>query len=364
MKYHPLLWLTLFCLTILSCQDIETYQIIGKTKGIADGTKLYLTTDVKDGVPTDSVYVKNEAFEYVGIADSMHIVMVFSPNDQYAQQLLFAEKDSVINVFLSTDPGLSRVSGTKVNDDFQMISDSVQALNQRLVYGVEKYGDEPTESEKDEIEKFIKEETDKLTALIYKMAEKHIDNEFGYFLTTQPFDFTDEQRMALIDKMPPRFRERSLIKTTVNAIEASAGAGAILPDFTLNDINGRSVSVMSEVSKHKFTIIDFWASWCPPCMAEMPHMVELYNLYKDKGLGIIGISLDKEEQSWKNAVERFNANWTQLSDLKYWDCVPARELGVKAIPFTIVVDQEGKILCEGMVGVELENFLRYLDLDK
>ena len=130
-----------------------------------------------------------------------------------------------------------------------------------------------------------------------------------------------------------------------------------LPNFKMNDITGNTVSVQEEISKHKITIIDFWASWCGPCMQEVPFMVELYSKYKDKGLGIIGISLDKDEQKWKNTVKRMRMDWTHISDLQGWHNTAAQMLGVDSIPFTIVVDDKGNILITGLRGEDLVAFV-------
>ena len=134
-------------------------------------------------------------------------------------------------------------------------------------------------------------------------------------------------------------------KTSPKQEPQSPNTENILPDFKMNHIGGGSISVRDEISKHKITVIDFWASWCGPCMQEAPYMVDLYNKYSDKGLGIIGISLDKDEQSWN------------ISDLQGWNNAAAQMLGITSIPFTIVVNREGAILTAGLRGEELATFV-------
>ena len=146
-------------------------------------------------------------------------------------------------------------------------------------------------------------------------------------------------------------------KTSPKQEPQSPNTENILPDFKMNHIGGGSISVRDEISKHKITVIDFWASWFGPCMQEAPYMVDLYNKYSDKGLGIIGISLDKDEQSWKNAVKRMHMNWTHISDLQGWNNAAAQMLGITSIPFTIVVNREGAILTAGLRGEELATFV-------
>ena len=131
----------------------------------------------------------------------------------------------------------------------------------------------------------------------------------------------------------------------------------LLPDFSLPDMNGKETTIMTIVKKNEITILDFWASWCGPCRAEMPSVVSLYDAYKDKGLGIVGISLDEDKADWQEAVEKMNMTWPQLSDLQGWNNKAARMFDVNGIPFTMVVDKEGRLLAAGLRGSDLHHFV-------
>lgn len=128
-------------------------------------------------------------------------------------------------------------------------------------------------------------------------------------------------------------------------------------NYDIADLDRNKVSTSEEIAKHEITVIDFWASWCGPCRGEMPVMVDMYNNYKDKGLGIIGISLDEDYDAWKKAVDEDQMLWMQLSELRGWDCTAAQDNSVQAIPHTIVVDKRGKILATGLRGHELVEFV-------
>lgn len=130
-----------------------------------------------------------------------------------------------------------------------------------------------------------------------------------------------------------------------------------ISDFSMNAPDGKAISVLDEIKTHKITIIDFWASWCGPCFREAPNLVDLYKKYNEKGLGIIGVSLDSEETNWKNAIEQWGLSWTHVSDLQGWNNAAAIAHNVRAIPFTMIVDQEGNILKEGLTGENLRDFI-------
>lgn len=142
-----------------------------------------------------------------------------------------------------------------------------------------------------------------------------------------------------------------------NVNPTDAAGKRMAKDFTLDDINGKKVSLMSEVKKNKITILDFWASWCPPCMREVPNLIAIYDRYGEEGLGIVGVSLDESKDDWKNAVESMGMKWIQVSDLKGGESPVVRLYNVQSIPNILVINSEGRILSEGLTGTELEEFI-------
>jgi peroxiredoxin len=130
--------------------------------------------------------------------------------------------------------------------------------------------------------------------------------------------------------------------------------GQPAPDFEMPDTGGKLVSLSS--FRGKYVLLDFWASWCGPCRAENPNLVNIYNKYKDQNFTIIGISLDKpgSKAAWLTAIKKDGLPWLQLSDLKFWDSPAAKLFGVQAIPQNFLIDPDGVIVGKTLMGKSLE----------
>ena len=100
-------------------------------------------------------------------------------------------------------------------------------------------------------------------------------------------------------------------------------------------------------------LLDFWASWCGPCMAEMPNVKEIYRKYHDKGLEILGVSLDSKKEPWVNAIEKNELNWNHVSTLNKFDCPIAQRFRVTGIPRMYIIDKDGKIIAQDLRGEAL-----------
>jgi peroxiredoxin len=132
--------------------------------------------------------------------------------------------------------------------------------------------------------------------------------------------------------------------------------GLSAPAFKLRDKNGNMISLDSY--KGKYTLVDFWASWCGPCRAENPNLVKAYNQFKSQRFDILSISLDDSRKHWLDAVTKDQLPWTQVSDLKGSKSEVKELYGIKSIPMNYLLDQDGKIIAKNLRGEELQQKLK------
>jgi peroxiredoxin len=138
----------------------------------------------------------------------------------------------------------------------------------------------------------------------------------------------------------------------------NVAVGQAAPDITLPSPDGKNVSLSS--LRGKYVLIDFWASWCGPCRQENPNVVRMYNKYKDKGFEIFGVSLDESRDKWLKAIAMDKLTWPHVSDLKGWSSAAAQLYNIQAIPQTLLLDKEGKIIAKNLRGKALEEKLASL----
>lgn len=125
-------------------------------------------------------------------------------------------------------------------------------------------------------------------------------------------------------------------------------------DLELSDTTGTMHRLSEYVGKGHYVLLDFWASWCGPCLGSIPMMKKLHETYAERGLRIIGISLDSKREAWLSAIHRFNLLWIHLSDLKQWKSIASETYGIQAIPETVLIDPNGKIILTGLREKALE----------
>lgn len=170
---------------------------------------------------------------------------------------------------------------------------------------------------------------------------------------------------AVTQKLLQRFPQNPAVKNFSSSyFEQLAKEAKMLvpgkkaPVFSLPDTSGQLVSLSAYIGK--YTLVEFWASWCAICRSENPAIVSAYNNFKDKNFAILGVSLDKEKSAWLHAIQKDNLTWQHVSDLKEWKSPLVDLYNIEALPYNVLLDPEGKIVAMNLTGHELQNRLAVL----
>jgi peroxiredoxin len=190
-------------------------------------------------------------------------------------------------------------------------------------------------------------ETDTVKCRMYAEMAIQMNDDSGYpEVTLSHLYKTNKSKaqryafQALAKGAPPEY---------VNTPEIRVGE--VAPDFELPNTEGKQVRLSS--LRGWYVLIDFWASWCGPCRQENPAMVRLYREYNKLGFEILGVSLDESKERWEGAIGKDGLPWIHVSDLRGWQSAAGKFYSVNAIPKTVLLDKEGKVIALGLRGEEL-----------
>lgn len=188
-----------------------------------------------------------------------------------------------------------------------------------------------------------------MKAMLYVQIFKNSDKGAELIKQLQ-HDFPDTTPGKNAEKVLANLKEGA----EAEKIQAALVPHAIFPDFDVKDLDGKPLSVAGY--KGKVVMVDFWATWCGPCVGEVPNVVKTYEKYHDKGFEIIGISLDAEGDKDKliSFTKDHKMPWRQYYDGLHWQNKLAVKYGIRSIPATFLLDGEGKIIARDVRGPDLE----------
>ena len=371
-KFVGLLFSLMLCM-LAACADKEGYVIRGTAEGTEDGDTVFLCN--MEGffafVPFDTAIVKDGRFEFTGIADEVNICYVLPTHNGTNEGLGMLDipfENSLIEVQIFK-PGSGKVSTYTDHGpdgplwaEWQQLQKDWEARQEAPWQIVLNQQGTPEEIEK------AQQQLDSITEKMHEAERKFIVDHAGTGITDYLFEgyynnpSNAETKDLLLKDYVAKNPDGPHYNRIMKQIEVlqNADEGGLFTDFTMADTDGKSVSIMSVIAENEYTLVDFWASWCGPCRAEMPNVVEAYHKYHDKGFEVVGISLDEDKASWLAAIEKLQMPWLQLSDLKGWDCEGAVLYQIQAIPANLLVDQQGKIVAKNLREEALQDKLAEL----
>lgn len=347
---------------LAACQEKTSYIIRGTMESAKDGDMVYLQEFTEDGYVTlDSTTVKDGTFEFTGTSDSVAVTRYVHLNEG-KPTTLFVEEGTVSVVMT---PEESRVSGTSNNDLFQEFKDEYQRINDEMngIYMRAKTDSTLSAFQQDSLMQVVDEMYEARSERALQMISDNITTAAGVELLGKlGSSFPVLEVQPLLEKVPVSLasnynfvRLKEYVETVVRTSE-----GKEYIDFALNTPEGKEVKLSDYVAKNKYTLVDFWASWCGPCRREMPNVVNAYAKYKAKGFGVVGVSLDTDMEKWKKGISDLKITWPQMSDLKGWQNAAAGLYGIRSIPSTVLIAQDGTIVARGLHGEDLGNKLAEL----
>jgi peroxiredoxin len=357
--------LAIATLSIFACNKVSENEFVisGTAEGIENGTKVYLQVQGEtEMIAKDTVEVQSGKFEIKGAFETLEIAIVTVEGNN---PIPFIMENGNITIKVNKDTiQNSVVGGTPENELFQDYSGKTkevykkigdfQAAKQEEFMGAQAVNDTVTMNALMNQLKTMQEE---LIVLAKDVISKNNDKYLSALLLENNLatqTITAEEGKAYFDKFTDKIKQTRSGKNIEKIVKAATEVviGKPAPDFSAPSPEGKTISLKESLGK--VTIIDFWASWCAPCRQENPNVVAMYNELHEKGLNIIGVSLDRDGDKWKEAIAKDGLTWPQISNLKFWQEPIAEQYNVKSIPATFILDENGIIVARDLRGDELK----------
>ena len=356
-------------LSLSACNRQPLYTIEGTIEESGyEGKKVVLIqSELSKNGPfrSDTAIVINGRYSFKGKIEQPECYDIWiAPYSRNTIYIHFVLDNADIKIHTDAE-GESSVSGTADNERYQEFKETKKTLSQKLrtTYSTLRTAKaaEPLTKEQEsklkEEENNCRQEIEKFT---FEFVKKNINNPISLIeLYNCITVMSEEKQQELFSGANERTLKLPVVEKVQGKIRAlrQTAVGQPFTDFQMTDPDGQEIALSDYAGKGKYVLVDFWASWCKGCVAEIPSIKAEYAKYKDRGLQVVGVSLDANREAWLKALNKLDTPWPQMFDARGWECDAAQAYGFSSIPQLVLLDPDGKIIARNIHGEELQRKL-------
>lgn len=354
-KIYYIIILSVFCINscLLLADEKGKYYIVGKISDSINNVNIYLTSSDWMGNLTfkDSTTVIKGKFVFEGITDTeKKVYSIWSVEHPDINGVVVIEPGTISYKYQEDSvKGYAYAKGTFLNDIY---TDSILIPTIKMSNVGEKIARGIIDIRSPEIAE-LRSYSKQYARNIITFINKNSDNQVGgYVFLMYASVIPDRERNIILAKLPEDVRIRYQMLSSISRLSQVYNGQRYIP-FSGKTMDNKELVLTDIVETKKMVILDFWASWCGPCIKEIPAIAKLYNDYKDKGLEIISVSIDENELLWKDAIQKHKMSWLQVISKKGEADDIGKLYGVSTIPYLVLINQKGEVVATNLRGQQL-----------
>lgn len=337
---------------VLLCIVAEAESVMVNVKGVTEKTSKTVAVYV-NGANRNSVKlnVTDGVFEYKGTVDKESFLLFW---DSTTRRVCWVVADgSEISLDMVND----RMHGTALNDKLSAINDTLNAHRKNEESFRKKAEQEQDERKAVLLRAKAREEKRVARDFLVRAIDENKDNCLPALLIYCNGIYLDNDKLLAYATGNDYYVNHHLFQSVrylaLENKQKFSVIGKKFIDMEVKDAEGKSHKLGEYVGKGNYVLIDFWASWCNPCMGEMPTVKKAKTRYGKMGFEVVGISLDNDAARWQGAVKTAGLDWVQLSNLVGWEEPGVKKYNVKSIPSNFLCNGDGVIVAVDLRGSSL-----------
>jgi len=335
----------------------QTFTIKGKTSPKRDGKLIRLYYEDAQTKKIDSVLVNKGEFKFTANLSAPTVGKLSFGNEDQGDRIDLFLSEGTVHVLAKDSIKYASITGTKLAETYELLAKKLRPGDNTFANGIYIFRKMPEGEEKKTyitklyaglddlflfkrktIHQFAIDHPASYISLYY--LDKEANGVLANYETTYPY----------FSKLSPEVQATPLGKQLGERLLAVKGKLTDQPylDFVSTTPDGKQLSLKEVISKNKYTLVDFWASWCGPCRKENPNVVKAFNAFKENGFTVLSVSLDEDAAKWKAAIEKDGMPWYHVSSLKGWKEPAVALYNIHAIPQNVLVDGQGKVVATNL----------------
>lgn len=391
MKTREIIVMLMLAFFAAACNSTSEkgYTLSGEISGLPEGSRIQLIPVSHESVsPLVDTLVTDGVFELTGIVEQPLAVLLKVKDLPGAKYMMLENgkisltgnvKVNESNGYKSSDWSEVTVTGSPLTDYYQQLIAVRAEMDARhtayttehaeVLERVNRARGEKNQQALDEIESteayaaLMADEKDFFTTVERSYKQVVMDHKDSYWgplmMITLMSYFTDDNK-EWYEQFTQEAKESYYGKKVFEELYPAGSVGSVVPEFTVKESEGNEISFAELRAGKRYILIDFWASWCNPCLKEIPHLKSLYEQYGNQGFEIVSISIDENEEDWIRKSEEVQLPWPSFLDNSEIDVL----YKVRVVPTMYLVDEKGVLVAENLRGEDLDSKLAELFVDR